>query len=277
MVCEGGRHGFLSISGTAPCAVEEQASGPVGGAGVVTRHRGVRLAAAGIVVVGVVVVAVLVVRSRFGPVPAYVAIAAAPDPPVTGLIAFPVGPRRSDAGPPVSCVRVQAAAGGAERELTCESNLMTLLWRDQGTLVVVSWRLDTDHGVASYPVTEYDPVTGDVVSRWAERNPNASSVTPQRGRRRSDGMSVSIFDGRRVVLRSERGATQLVLDLDDEGAPRSYRIEAIDFSPDGRWLIAGDSAGRIIVIDPAGAIRPRVLADGWDRTNSAPVWWQESG
>lgn len=150
-----------------------------------------------------------------------------------------------------NCLMV-AAADGVLREVTCGvRGEEVVAWNDEGIALMV-W----ERGEA---IELLDPDTGDVVD-----------VRDLRG----DAWEDRERDWRRVDTRNRDGVLTVRLDGDllwEVEAPETYWLNSGSVSPDDRFVVAIDSADRLLLLDATGAREPRVWIEdvqGWQ----SPVW-----
>ncbi|MFU8841146.1 MAG: hypothetical protein ACNA8R_10560 [Nitriliruptoraceae bacterium] len=150
-----------------------------------------------------------------------------------------------------NCLMV-ATADGALREVTCSVRGEEVLgWDDDGIALLVWERTEA--------IEVLDPDTGDVVGRralpgdpWEEREGDWRRIDT----RNLDGVLTVRLDGE-VIWEVE--------------APESYWLNTGTVSPDDRFVVAVDSADRLLLLDATGAQEPRVWLEdvmSWQ----AAVW-----
>ncbi len=66
----------------------------------------------------------------------------------------------------------------------------------------------------------------------------------------------------------------VLVEVDD--APSNYRFIDPQWSPDGQFVLASDSEGRLLVLDAEGEVAPRVLVEtGEEGRDVAAAWYIE--
>lgn len=231
-----------------------------------SRRRAVIAVTAAVAVVATVTA--LVVAFAIIPLPAFPSLRDEPDASIPGTVAF----GRWDDG---YCWYVVPAGGGEDREVLCREDFggePGVQWTADGSLAMGQW----DFG--EYATVLIDPATGVEVGRYTE--PFAGEPVERSGpgvaerARRADGAVVSarsVSDAGRaaVTIRYPDGTTSVLLDVE---GPRDYRIEFAQWSPDGSWVLASDSEGRVLVLRAEGDPAPRILvADVYEY--SPPAWY----
>ena len=219
-----------------------------------TRRRFVAMAASAAVVVGVLV-AILLFGVR--DVPSYPALADAPDPSITGWIAYGVA---GDDKVGNLCIDVVPAGGGVPRRITCSAG-GPFSWSSDGMLQVYRVPLLT----APYTVTRYDPATG--ASLGDASTASAPYANSYGSPRRADGAVVAVSRDR-VIVGMGTGSITILRVAD---APDDYAFLLGRWSPDGRWVLVQDSERRLLVVAADGTGSARVVAA--DLTYSFD-WWQ---
>ena len=216
------------------------------------RRRGVALAITSAVAVVAAAVGVIVTVGRV-PLPPMPSLAAAPDPDIPGTVAF----LRADGDR--SCLTLVAAGGGELLDLRCGRwHADALAWTTDGRLAVSSWDVPSPIGEQTRAVTVIDPVTGDEWG-WAEigsRDWAADRLVRE--------------DGARLVVTPPRDGTVSlrVRHADGTGTelvrlegPRDYGLASAQWSPDGAWVLAVDTRGRMFLLAADGDPGPRLLAE----------------
>ena len=175
--------------------------------------------------------------------PEFPTVADQPLPGLTGTIAYAVPGEGSDRA--TGCVYVIAAETGRRRPVGCPrdgtapSAITGIVWTPDGDLEV-------------YGPTGYEDPT--LIRVGAGRAARGSTPEAQRTRGiRRDGTWVEVGD------RTEEGAELMLIGPDDErryiatmDAPPGYQFGEPQWSPDGRWILVGDSIGRLLVLDADG-------------------------
>lgn len=192
-----------------------------------------------VVLVGGTILAVLL----FGRIslPAFPSLAEHPDPDLEGVVAFTRG--QGDG----VCVHVVPASGGTSRELACGSTWDPWpRWTEEGYISVTDWRAGARRIVL-------DPDSGEVVRTETDESEPFGHPGPPGG----DGRLSTLNDEGRVevLIRRPDGSEEVVAEVN---GPRDYAIWELSWSPDGRWILAHDSADRLLVVDRD---RIRLLAE----------------
>jgi hypothetical protein len=150
-----------------------------------------------------------------------------------------------------ACLQV-ATADTEVREVTCGLRGEEVLGWDEVGIGTLVWE-------RTEAVEVLDPETGEVVEvrslrgdPWEEREREWSRVDT----RNHDGVLTVRLDGT-VLWEVE--------------APESYWLHASAVSPDGRYVVAVDSADRLLLLDATGAREPRVWLEDMDSWQT-PVW-----
>lgn len=209
---------------------------------------------AAIAVAGAVTLVVVGAVWRYGivPAPRFPALAAEPDASFTGTVAF-----LDEAG----CLRVVPAGGGpVARPGFCDTRAHRVEWTAEGHLAVDSWES------GSYRLV--DPTTGVVLSR-----PGRFPFGRNGDARLAGGDTVETDHGdddlrAAIVARAQDGGTRTLISV---RAPADYSFETVGLSPDGRFLLAVDSDGRVLVGRAGEGLR--LLATGAD-PYAEPAWYQ---
>jgi YD repeat-containing protein len=146
------------------------------------------------------------------------------------------------------CVHVLDPSGEAH-EVTCDRDGFELIaWDDDG-LVLLRWtgsgqRLET-----------IDPDTGEVVATRTVRDPEAAF---EREGEFGDTTLYSRWRDGVVTVTEDAPGDPVLWSVD---APESYRVERGAAAPDGSVIAGVDTAGRLLLFDPAGEVAPRVWHD----------------
>lgn len=228
------------------------------------------------VVAGLAVLTVAVVRDLTTGTPAFPSLAQSPDPSLHGTVAYTDG---------ANCVRIRAAAGQPDRQVTClpqdtvavvealgKQAGTALAWRDDGRLEVTVLRMPWIEGgqdgkrpggdlvVASQLLV--DTRTGEV-----EQVPDAElPTTPPAGTRPTTSPSGDTVahtsdpeSGRvTVTLTSSTGAERTLLAATGPH-PYNYGMHAAFWAPTFDWIAADD--GRLLVVTPGDPPTTRILVD----------------
>lgn len=229
------------------------------------RRTAVALGIAGAVVAGTVAVILVI---GYTPLPAMPPLAADPDPSLPGTIAFVHGTWESP------CIATVPAAGAPSVDLMCDGMVPEgLAWTTEGDLAVAAGdefaRMSEGLGV-----TVLDPVTGRAIDQV---NVAADPVGWAGDRaERPDGarlLASLARDGTAVLrVRWADGTSDEVLRVT---GPRDYGFMFPQWSPDGDWVLAMDTRGRVFVVAPQGDAGPRLVAEtgGRDAPAVPPAWW----
>lgn len=205
------------------------------------RQRWALAAAVAVVLVAVVIVAV------FGlvPYPEVPTVGARPNPPVTALLAYV--DYEASGGP---CLRL-VDGRGREREVGCGMSYGgELRWLDAERLAVATF--PPPEGTAR--VVDVD--SGEVVEVLEEplEPPGATDTSPDGARAIAGGRDGQVW----LQVTEPDGSTRRVLELD---GPSTYALYQTAWSSDGDWIVVLDSIERLLVVDAAGALAPRVWAE----------------
>ena len=205
------------------------------------------------------VVAALIVVFGYIPLPSFPDLRAEPDPSIPGEVAY-LG---YDEGP---CLYVVAASGAEARRLRCDlGEIAWVAWTDQGRLLVAS------HGVREFDMVLVDPDTGETLGTVVDTVPVEAAffdidrtLHPDRGR-----LQVERVDDRIVLwARESSGETTEIVTISWRGDYFIWGGE-VQWSPDGHWVLALDSASRLIVVAADGSGGPYLLAED----AFAPAWY----
>ena len=212
-----------------------------GGAGVPPRSVAA-LVTAGVVVVGVVALVLVFGVARPPELPS---LAEQPDPAPPASVAW----TRWDEG--FACVDTLAPEGTVA-EVACDLQGEELLAWDADGIAMWVWG-------PREMVEILDPTTGEVV----DTRPASGHLLDERP---MDALRVRHEDGTLTATMRDTGAVLWEVD-----AHENYRLREGRVSPDGEWVAAFDSAGRLLVAPTDGSVEPRV----WHETEEhwqAPVW-----
>lgn len=187
----------------------------------------------------------VVTTERWKSIPAAPPVTAEPPLTASGLIAYVESSGETAAG----CVFVVDASGTSQpRRLGCSGD---------GTLPPViariSWSPDGDLEVRA-------DRAGEPVVLPVDAGPPASNSIPEVARTgglKGDGIIVRTGDRTddraEIVVTPPQGRERTVVSLD---GPNTYMFSDPQWSPDGRWILAGDSVGRLLIVDgKSGEVR----------------------
>jgi hypothetical protein len=195
-----------------------------------------------------------------------------PDAAIPGSLAFFRGRGES------RCVFVVEARGGEPRELYCTDrafySIDRLAWTSGGDLVLNGYSENGERSLVLDART--GRVKDEIMSRdgspLGRRRPDLYEVEQDR-QLRSDGTAIDLgyrVGGEPSLRTRERDGTTRTIFGASGG--REYRFDDAQWSPDGNWILVGDSEDRLIVVAADGEPGPRLLAE--DATGSA---WFISG
>jgi len=222
------------------------------------------LAALLVAVVAFIVVAVV----QYGRAPSFPSLTSHPDRSLHGTIAYV----SQDDQP---CLRVTLASGAAARELQCfdrstEGWPSELAWLDDGRLRATALEEVPYRAVRWQRI--YDVRTGAVVevppSEVVDTAPPGASsrLSEKMGLGTNDSTAVNAA-GEQVTVRSSDGHVELVLSgpggehtlLSVDGGG-GYAMNGPAWSPDQKWVLVHDSAGRLLLTTIDEPSTTRVLA-----------------
>ena len=207
------------------------------------------------------------------PIPDLRAVDADPPLPATGLVAYvgPAGEEASDHGR--ACVFVVPAAGtSAPRRLGCAGQdgfprrVVHLSWSPTGDLVV-----------QGPPTTEPVILPADGGRLAPDAMPGAKRGS---GRVRADGTEVHLaeitHDKAQIAVTPLGGRPRTIATLDGSD---HYQFGWPQWSPDGRWILFSDTAGRLLILSAEGGeIRELVPAGSARQWLEAPLLtWHQGG
>jgi hypothetical protein len=228
-------------------------------------------AIAAIVAAAAVVIAAVIIILTVGlvPLPDLPSLADNPDPTIPGTVAYVHG-TYDDA-----CIVVIPAGGGEPRDAWCGSQAPEVIaFTPDGLLVVSGWFESPMHPEGP-TLLIIDPQTGAEVDEIRLDSRVPGSWPPDRTRRDDGAMlrTGSRDEGVAELRISVPGSTaDSILRLE---GPRDYEFMEAQFSPDGSWVLAVDSRGRLLIVGADGAPEARLLAqsddDPWLATRVA--WW----
>lgn len=249
----------LDAATSSPSAASPDGPGPLRTALAVT--------AAGLVVAGTIAV---IVVAGYVPLPPMPELAADPDPDLPGTIAFVHGSWED------ACLATVAASGAEPVDLRCgEPVPQSLAWTIEGDLAVAGWD-EFAREPDGATMTVLDAATGQELDRFAV---TWETITwPTDRTERADGarlLASGMREGRAVLeVRDADGATRELLRVE---GPRDYGIVSAQWSPDGEWVLAADTRGRLFVVAADGEPGPRLVADIGGRAAPwvLPAWWME--
>lgn len=214
----------------------------------------------------VVAVAVIAIVLVFGiiPLPTFASLQDSPDASITGTVAFLRGSGED------RCLWTVPASGGRAREVTCR-----IEGRAAGSIGQVAWTKDGELAVETWDefggsVLVLDARTGETLRQFRQATDKGLPVARamQDRSKRADGAIVTGGSPRRriatITVRTGGTSTE-VLRAD---GPRDYGFRNVQWSPDGRWILAQDSADRLLVV-PATPGRTRVLVEDAEQ----PSWF----
>lgn len=227
-------------------------------------------AAVGITVAVVVVTAAVVTVALVGyvPLPAMSSLADHPDPRIPGTVAYVHGDGDR------ACLAIVPAGGGDPFDLRCGlSTPEALAWTSDGDLAVWGWGGEGRYEVPG--LTVVDAVTGEPREHVDGEAPLSWAADR---RIRADGAQLLVdpsSDGTAELwLRQPEGDEVRLLRLE---GPRDYGIASAQWSPDGAWVLATDTRGRLFLVAADGDPGPRLLAElgGRDAPWTLPAWWMD--
>lgn len=216
----------------------------------------------------VVVAALVIVLLGRAPLPGWKALADAPDARIEGMVAFLTLERDQP------CVGVVPAGGGAVQVLACDATgFEDVAWTAEGKVVAVSYGAPS-----GATVLVLDPTSGAVLARsfvsdletggWARERvlgPEGAFVT----------VGPWAADRASIAVQGRDGSIRTVVEAE---GPTDYRFTAAVWSPDGRWILASDSAGRLAVVPADGAAEPRLLVEsGREAWAGSQLAWHVAG
>lgn len=214
-----------------------------------SRRAVVGVGAAGLVLVGT---ALGILLLGYVPLPSFESLAESPDPSLAGTVAYIRGDRDQ------ACVAAVPAAGGEPRELYCHPyGPGELAWTADGHVAVMTWE---EPGGSLLVVL--DATSGEVVGEipWDRTGPEPATDWARERTERADGarlVTAAASAGRATVsVRPPGGPARTLIDVE---GPRDYRFTAAQWSPDGRWVLASDSRGRLVIVGADGEPGPRLL------------------
>ena len=192
----------------------------------------------------------------FRSMPTFPSVESSPDPALRGTVAYnalAIGTPQGKLG----SVDVISVAGGRAVQLFCADQPKAmgadLAWLDDGRLEA------TDQYAARWRKI-VDLTTGDVATL------PGTKVAPKVARDTltvlgPGGMSVSsaVHSGSLTVTLTTPSGSRTLL---DRQVPREYSFNAMVWSPDGRWIVAEDSAARLLVISTGQHPATRMLLEG---------------
>ena len=192
----------------------------------------------------------------FRSMPNFPSVETSPDPTLRGTVAFnelAIGTPQGKLG----CVDAISVAGGHVVRLFCADQPKAmgadLVWLDDGRLEA------TDQYAARWRKV-VDLTTGNVTTRQGTKV--ATKVA-------QDPLTVTGPGGERVTSAVRSGSLTVTLTtssgsrtLLSRPVPREYSFNAMSWSPDGRWIVAEDSAARLLVISTGEHPATRMLFEG---------------
>ncbi|WP_437994337.1 P-loop NTPase fold protein [Sorangium sp. So ce145] len=126
------------------------------------------------------------------------------------------------------------AAPGAERALEVQRPARDIAWGAGDVLFV-----DTGAGVLRVSLTEEPPAFAQLPGESAGEPPGGHGVAAS-----ADGKLVAVQRGSCLVLDAR------TLELHGQSDPSGGAVSALEFSPDGRWLVLGHASGLLEVREP---------------------------
>jgi hypothetical protein len=210
------------------------------------------LGVAGAAVVVVTVLAVILLVG-YVPLPVFPQLADDPDPRILGTVAYvhDVGEAR--------CIALVPAGGGTATDLICRPGLEVseIAWTEDGLVAFTTY---VHEGLF---LALIDPETGSEVNRMPLRDPLGEGAwTADRARR---------DDGARLLYEQRMGGEAVVRVRQPDGeirelvrveGPADYGIVHAQWSPDGEWILATDTRGRMFITTGTGDPAPRILVEG---------------
>lgn len=228
-------------------------------------------ATAAIVAAAAVVIAAVAIILTVGlvPLPELPSLADDPDPALTGTVAYVHG-TYDDA-----CIALIPAGGGEARDAWCGTQAPDVIaFTPEGLLVVSGW-FESPMQPEGPTLLVIDPRTGAEVDEIRLDGRIPGSWPPERTLR-DDGalLRTGSRDPGVAELRVSvpGGSADTIAQLQ---GPRDYAFVEAQFSPDGSWVLAVDSRGRLVIVGADGTPEARLLAetdgDRWLATRVA--WW----
>ena len=186
-------------------------------------------------------------------IPVFSSLQSHPDASLKGTVAYNALPIASQ-GKKLGCVDIVSASGGPSRRLFCASQPMemgaALTWLADGRLRATN--RGQDHWCKIV-----DAHSGAIQEVSWVRPPAPTTVlaTGPTGEK----VALSTSDGTlRLTLKS--GSTNRV--LLSIAVPPNYSMSNLAWSPDGKWFVVEDSAGRLLSITTGASPVTRLLLDG---------------
>jgi hypothetical protein len=228
-------------------------------------------AIAAIVAAAVVVIAAIVIILTVGlvPLPDLPSLADDPDPAIPGTIAYVHGTWED------ACIAIVPAGGGESSDVWCDRQPPEVVaFTPDGLLLVSGW-FDPPIDARGPAILVIDPQTGEQVDEVIAEHRVPDRWTADRTRR-EDGTVLRPDAPERGVAELRVGAPgeqpQTILRLE---GPRDYEFIETQWSPDGAWILAVDSRGRLLIVGADGTPAARLLTetdgDQWLATRVA--WW----
>lgn len=223
-----------------------------------------RKAVVSVVSAVMVLVVVTVIILVFGviPLPDYPSLADQPDPSIPGTVAYATF--GEDSG-----VFSLPAGGGESQKILDE-------WIEFGPAFTTEGQVAVGvmgGGPSFLTAVIVDPETGREVDRVDAPVDFDMTLQPDRSRR-DDGARVTTSTRGKpdavIEVRYPDGRTETILETPD--APEDYWFDFIQWSPDGQWVLAVDSDGRILIMGATGTPSPRLLVDT-DADWMQPAWY----
>lgn len=219
-----------------------------------TRRKTRRRVVLAIVVTLVVVGAFFVGREVWWglrPTPEFDSMVSDPDPSLVGTVAF----QGSGAD---GCVSVVAAAGGEPHQVTCVEGFKgggSLRWLPDGRLQYTHHPDPHIGGAASSVII--DVVTGDTVEVPDDEVPPPSETDEFEPGPNGEIVETSSSRGELTLSLTDDQGTRELLSV---GAPSTYTLTQLAWSPDGSWFVVKDDLDQLLLVTTGASSRTRVLA-----------------
>ena len=188
--------------------------------------------------------------------PNFPSVESSPDPTLRGTVAFNALATGTPQGK-LGCVDVISVAGGRVVQLFCADQPkamgVDLAWLDDGRLEAI------DQYAARWRKI-VDLTTGDVTTlpgtEVATKVATDTLTVPGPGGKR---VSSAVRSGSLTVTLTTSSGSRTLL---NRPVPREYSFNAMVWSPDGRWILAEDSATRLLVNSTGEHSATRMLLEG---------------